>query len=223
MKSPFQIISTKLLTTNQKQLFENVEVEDYSFIRVEVKGDFNSDSLTDTLIFTSQNAVKAVLQKKEEIHFETKNVFCVGEKTRALLQEQHIEVKAMFFGAKELAEYLVEEVKPTEVTFFCGNLRRQELSKILEENEIKVNEVIVYETILEKIKLNTVFDAVLFFSPSAIKSYILAENKINIPVFCIGNTTAVAATFYFDEIYVAEKPTVEEVIKITNAHFSHVK
>ena len=43
------------------------------------------------------------------------------------------------FSAEKLANYLVENMEGTEITFFCGNKKREELSTILSENNIVDN------------------------------------------------------------------------------------
>ena len=59
----------------------------------------------------------------------------------------------------------------------------------------------------------------LFFSPSAIKSYLSAGNSAEPVAFCVGNTTAVAAIVEFDKVYVAETPSVEAVTALVVEKF----
>jgi uroporphyrinogen-III synthase len=83
----------------------------------------------------------------------------------------------------------------------------------LAEAKIKFNEIQVYETSLTPHKIKTSVEAILFFSPSAIESY-LTENKIKNEIcFCIGNTTAEALNQVTKNIIVANQPSVEEVIE----------
>ena len=77
-----------------------------------------------------------------------------------------------------------------KATHFCGNLKRDELNEILTQNKIEVNEIEVYRTVLNERKFEEVFDAVLFYSPSGVQSFI-EDNETNESIaFCIGQTTA---------------------------------
>ena len=78
--------------------------------------------------------------------------------------------------------------------------------------QVNFNEIQVYETTLTPHKIKTKVDAILFFSPSGVESY-LAENKIKNEIcFCIGETTAEALEKTTRNIIVAEQPSVENVI-----------
>jgi uroporphyrinogen-III synthase len=87
------------------------------------------------------------------------------------------------------------------------------LPKALKEAGVKFNEIQVYETILTPQKIKTTPDAILFFSPSGVESY-LKDNKIKKELcFCIGETTASALEKICKNIIVADQPSVENVIE----------
>ena len=88
----------------------------------------------------------------------------------------------------------------------------------LQANDIIVNEVEAYKTMLSPNKIDDSFSGVLFYSPSGIESY-LKENKTDKIAFCIGETTAVEARKHFDDVRVAKVPTVESVIELVNADY----
>ena len=70
----------------------------------------------------------------------------------------------------------------------------------------------VYRTHSNPKAFNRNFDGILFYSPSGIQSYLL-ENKLgNSMLFCIGNTTAAEAKKHSENIILANKPTVENVL-----------
>ncbi|TEB40719.1 uroporphyrinogen-III synthase, partial [Flavobacterium circumlabens] len=98
-------------------------------------------------------------------------------------------------------------------TFFSGNLRRETLPQALKEADVKFNEIQVYDTSLTPQKIKTAPDAILFFSPSGVESY-LKENIIKKEkCFCIGETTADALEKITKNIIIADQPTVEDVIE----------
>src|SRR5690606_37559246 len=129
--------------------------------------DFEAKERIKNAIITSQNTVNALLHKKVEIE----NCFCVGEKTKAMLKANGLEVKVMTDYGKELAEIIVKDYAEEAFTFFCGNLRRDELPTMLKENNVPFDEIEVYRTVLKPKKFDRSFDGVLFFSPSAVESF----------------------------------------------------
>ena len=121
-------------------------------------------------------------------------------------------------NAEKLAEFLSKEMKGDSVTYFCSNLRLDTLTRILTENKIKVNEVEAYKTMYSSEVVSENIKGVLFFSPSAIESY-LQKNTADKVAFCIGPSTAKEAKKYFEKVEVAQLPTVESVIELVNLHY----
>jgi uroporphyrinogen-III synthase len=71
----------------------------------------------------------------------------------------------------------------------------------------------VYETTLTPQKIKNSVEAILFFSPSGVESY-LKDNTLKKEVcFCIGETTAEALQKTTKNIIIAENPTIEDVIE----------
>jgi len=73
------LLSTKILNSfnTEKIISSGIEISSYNAISIE-KIDFNIDNTISNAIFTSKNAVEAVLNKKILI----KNCYCVGEKNK---------------------------------------------------------------------------------------------------------------------------------------------
>ncbi len=208
-----QILSTKKLQVNQKQFLLNAgfSVIEADFIQIKNQP-FEFNNINETLIFTSQNAVHAILENKEVEELKNKTVFCVGLKTKALLEENGFKVEAYTGYAADLAEIIALVYSDLSYTFFSGNLRRDTLPELLKENGIIFNEIEVYQTSLTPHKINSKPDALLFFSPSGVESY-NSQNKITNEVcFCIGDTTAEAVEKYSQNIIIANQPSVENVI-----------
>lgn len=214
MAKSIQILSTKKLSGEQKQALVNAnfEVVDTDFIQTQNKS-FELKDLNDNLIFTSQNAVHSVLSDPKSEQLKSKNVFCVGLKTKILLSESGFNVVAYTGYASDLAEIITLIYRNESYTFFSGNLRRETLPQALKEADVKFNEIKVYDTSLTSQKIKTAVDAVLFFSPSGVESY-LKENTIKKETcFCIGETTAEALHKITKNIIIADQPTVEDVIE----------
>ena len=209
-----QILSTKILSDNQKQALTNADfnVVEVDFIQTKSQA-FKLNKINDNLIFTSQNAVQSFLLDPKSEDLKAKNVFCVGLKTKILLSENGFNVVAYTGYAEDLAEIITLIYANESFTFFSGNLRRETLPTALKEAEIKFNEIQVYETILTPQKIKSPVEAILFFSPSGIESY-LKENTIKKEIcFCIGTTTSSALDKITKNIIIADQPTIEDVIE----------
>ena len=215
-----QILSTKTLLNNQKQALVNANfnVIEVDFIHTKSQA-FKLNEINDNLIFTSQNAVQSFLLDPKSEDLKTKNFFCVGLKTKILLSESGFNVIAYTGYAADLAEIITLIYANESYTFFSGNLRRETLPEALKEAKVKFNEIQVYETTLTPQKIETSVDAIMFFSPSAIESY-LKENKIkNETCFCIGTTTSSALEGITKNIVIADQPTIEDVIEEVIAEY----
>ena len=220
MDSPIQILSTKILTDIQKKalLEANFSVIDADFIQTKNQ-DFELTQLQDNLIFTSQNAAQSVLLHPKSNELKSKNVFCVGLKTKALLEENGFNVIVYVDYASDLAEIITLIYSNESYTFFSGNLRKETLPKALKEAKITFNEIQVYETTLTPQKIKSPLEAILFFSPSGVESY-LKENTIKKELcFCIGETTAEALPKTVKNIIVAAQPSIDDVIEDAIAEF----
>jgi uroporphyrinogen-III synthase len=214
MQNPINILSTKILLSPQKQalLDAGFSVTEANFIKTE-NSDFDLNGINDNLIFTSQNAAHSVLLHSKSSALKTKNVFCVGIKTKALLEENGFNVDVYVDYASDLAEIITLIYSNESFTFFSGNLRKETLPKALKAAKVNFNEIQVYETTLTPQKIKNPVDGILFFSPSAVESY-LKDNKIKNEIcFCIGETTASSLETITRNIIVADQPSVENVIE----------
>jgi uroporphyrinogen-III synthase len=217
MANPTRILSTKVLLSHQKQVLTDVglEVLESNFIEVATKN-FELKGIKDNLIFTSQNAVRSLLSHSqfEELKSELqhKKAFCVGVKSKTILTDAGFEVIAYADYAEDLAEIISLIYANASYTFFSGNLRKETLPLALQEAGIEFNEIEVYETKLNPHKITKAVDAILFFSPSGVASY-LKDNTIKKELcFCIGETTAEALEKATKNIIVAPQPSIEELL-----------
>ena len=222
MAKSIQILSTKKLSGEQKQALvkANIEVVEADFIQTQNKS-FELKDLNENLIFTSQNAVHSVLADPKSEALKSKNVFCVGLKTKILLSENGFNVVAYTGYAADLAEIITLIYRNESFTFFSGNLRRETLPKALKDADVKLNEIQVYDTSLTPQKIKTAVDGILFFSPSGVESYLKDNTIKKEKCFCIGETTAEALHKITKNIIIADQPTVEDVIEDVIAEYSN--
>lgn len=217
------IFSTKKLTLEQQQrLHVSITADSDDFIKISPNriSPIVLKKELKNVVFTSKNAVEALLTSStpEELNFG--KIYCVGRKTRRLIKNKMGKVAHFENNATDLANYLVEYIDGTEVTYFHGNLSLEDLPAILEANNIKVNAVEAYRTKLSGKKVPDEVKGIMFYSPSNVESY-LKENSATKIAYCIGETTAKAAREHFKEVKVAKFPTVEGVIDLVNEDFKN--
>ncbi len=216
MTNPTSILSTKTLSAEQRQVFlvANFDILEQDFIEIE-NNNFELKNINDNLIFSSQNAVLSLIEQKDWQLLTSKNTFCVGIKTKELLEQNGFKVDVYMDYASELAEIITLIYNKESFTFFSGNLRKETLPKALKNAKIKFNEIETYQTKLAPFKISKEekFEGILFFSPSAVESF-LKDNKIkNETCFCIGETTAEALkNNKIKNIVIAETPTIDDVV-----------
>jgi len=217
----YAVYSTKKLSEIQKRLLpETVAIEDSDFIKIRfnriapkvVKNEIKN------VIITSKNGVESLLNSfiKQELNF--KNIYCVGRRTKKLIEQKIGKVAHSEKNAEKLADYLSKTIKGQEVTYFCSDLRLDTLPKVLTENGVTVNEVEAYKTMYSPVNVREQFSGVLFYSPSTVESY-MQENQSNKIAFCIGESTAKEARKHFKNVQVANLPTVESVLELVSLHY----
>lgn len=231
----FKILSTKKITQEaiDKASMNSIEIDELSFITTEPIKDEKLKTVLKsflqqniTAVFTSKNAVQAFDQiVNAEVPWK---IFCIGQSTQKLVAKIFSEEKisGIADSASALSDVILEDKEIKKVFFFCGNQRREELPQKLTAEAIEVEEIVVYETLETPQKLSRkVYDGILFFSPSAVKSF-FSLNKINeqTQIFAIGKTTADAIHQHTNkDLIIAEVPSEDDMIEKVIAHFSTTK
>lgn len=221
IEGPTTIFSSKVLSPGQKDLFnDDLRVESSDFIKIAANRikPATLKAVHKNVVITSKNGVESILNNcaSEDLNFQT--IYCVGRRTKRLIEQKIGPVKHTGKNAKALANHLVEFIEGSEISYFCSDIRMDELPTILAKNHIKVQEIEAYSTKLEAPKLPDSIEGVLFYSPSTIQSF-LQKNKPNCIAYCIGESTAKEARKYFEVVRVAKIPTVESVIDLVNQNY----
>lgn len=174
------------------------------------------------VVFTSNNGVRSVaamIGKKPEKW----KIFSIEGVTSKSLEE-HFGAGSLAGTAlygEDLAKAILSNDDVKEVIFFCGDLRRDELPERLRAAGVKVTEVIVYETVATPSRVERQYDAILFFSPSAVYSYV-ALNTIPEQTVCfaIGNTTAnTIKNVVNNRVLIADPPLKERVVEMVLEYY----
>ena len=217
----YSIFSTKKLSEIQKKLLpQTIGVEDSDFIKIRFNriASKTVKNELENVIITSKNGVEAILHNFTSDELQFKNIYCVGRRTKRLIEQKIGPVKQAEKNAQKLADYLVNTIKGEEVTYFCSDLRLDTLPTTLAERGVVINEVEAYKTMFSPAKVDATVNGVLFYSPSTVESY-MQINKADAIAFCIGESTAREARKYFENVVVANLPTVESLIELVNLHF----
>jgi len=195
---------------------------EYPLIRIEPLP-VQIEIVESSLIFTSQNAVKLAFESKEiSALLHGKNCYCVGEKTKALLEKNGQKVLKMHQNASDLAHFLVKKVKNDSFSFFCGKQRRTEIEDLLGREHMKLKIHELYETHFSSKVFENHFDGILFFSPSAVQSF-FSKNHWNKHThgFCIGTSTARALQQYTSSYNVAKTPSENHLLLEIQNYYTH--
>ena len=213
MENKICVLSTKKLQSNQKQFLLNAgfSVIEADFIKISTLP-FQIKNKPTLLLFTSQNGVKSVLENDKVDELKQIPSICVGSKTRKLLEDNGFIVLATKEYAEELAPIIQKELSKEHIAFFAGNLRRNVLPDAMNRASIAFDEYLVYQNEESSVKIEAKTNALLFFSPSGIHSYLKQNTIDNQMCFCIGTTTADALQGVTKNIVIANQQTVENVI-----------
>jgi uroporphyrinogen-III synthase len=202
LEHKYHILSTALLPEDSSAQFSahNIICDEFPFIQTKEAVTDEIRSLIvafahekKAIIFTSAQAVSAVIDCLGNKQPDWQ-IFCISGATKKAAND--------YFGAEAIVGFAddaiglvkeIEKIPLQEIVFFCGNKRLDTLPVLLYDKGFRVSECIVYETALTPVKLNKAYDAILFFSPSGVESY-LSENEIATfaVLFSIGKTTAKA-------------------------------
>lgn len=204
------LLSTKKLSFPQQQLVEHsgVGLIHYDILRIKNREVTAFPEDIPNVIITSKNAFPALLDRRQQI----KNVYCVGDVTAEQLVFHGFLPQIVASDARTLAEKIISGNSHKTFTYFCGEHRRDELPQLFADNNITLNEVIVYESEIVEKSFDRIFAAVLFYSPRGVYAFAKANKHQPQCAICIGETTATAAREVFPKVVVANKQTVENVL-----------
>lgn len=218
------LLVTKSISASQEKTLQEAGFLVVSYDAIQIKYlDFELPSSLKNIIFTSQNAVKSFLKKTSFHELGAVTCFCVGEKTKAFIEENGQKVMKMTEYASELADFIVKNHKNETFHFFCGNIRSDVLPSELKEAKTPLFEIKTYKTTLNSRHFDQKWDGILFFSPSGVRSFMEGFKKASMNMqslqttiaFCIGTTTASEAKKYNFNSMIAATTTVESVIEKT--------
>jgi uroporphyrinogen-III synthase len=124
-------------------------------------------------------------------------------------------------NSSDLADFISKTAKNEEFIFCRSQIKNEKFSDFFKNKNIQLKELITYKNLANPIKHNQIFDAILFYSPSGIKSF-MKNNLLNDSYcICIGKTTSNYAKKYSDKVLSCNVPTIENVIHKTIKLFNN--
>ena len=218
-----KILFTKTGIENEvsKKLGTDFVFDFQDFIKIEHLKTKPFDLKNYSLIFSSVNAVKSFFKNKFEPHENFLNpkkfnkIYAVGFKTKLELRKQGFGTFKVAKHASDLADFIIENSQKEKFLHFCGNLALDVLDKTLPLQNISYKKVIVYKTNLLYPKISEKYDAIVFFSPSGVRSFAKFNSLENLKIFSIGQTTEKELKkFTQNRIFTSKESNLEDLLNI---------
>ena len=226
-----KILATKMLSEEVVKYASSLgfELSMMDVIKTQcVAFDINSNSIEgiDAIIFTSDNAVNCFFNdEKNKGLIIGKTIISTSGRTAETLTEKGFTPSVTGKNAADISEKIISSKNIKSVLHICGNLTLDTLRADLMVEGIKYKPLVVYHTLpLENKKPEEKFDAIMFFSPSGVKSYLKYNTIENEAPCCIGSTTADAFTKITksDKVVTSLNPTPFSMLK-TLAFLFHLR
>lgn len=199
-----------------------VEVINTEFIKTKSFGLKNN-----SLIFTSVNGVKAFFENgfaPNENFTEPKNynkIYVVGSQTKKELGQHNFGTFKLCKNASELSQFIVENSVNERFLHFCGNIAIDILDEKLPLQNISYKKIPVYKTELLYPKIDEKYQAIVFFSPSGVRSFAKFNQLDDLKIFSIGKTTTSELEKLTDnKIITSSKNTLADLLNLININFS---
>lgn len=219
-----RVLSTKQLREETLRLVPHtgIVVKSLPFIRIDIPEHIILPEAQQVdAIITSANAVTALNSIREKLPvFNT--IYCISGQTEALVRKY---LSAADIVARPYASELVAILEKGAFTyplwFFKGDKALPTIPDGLKKAGIDFTAIEVYQNTATPQVLQEDFEAILFFSPSAVESF-LKNNFIpdNTITFAIGKTTAKALKPFAKQIIISEDTTEVAVVKAVVKYFN---
>lgn len=174
-----------------------------------------------SLIFSSVNAVKSFFKNNFEPHenfLDPKRynrIYAVGFKTKLEIRKHGYGTYKVTKHASDLADFIIEHSQKEDFLHFCGNLALDILDQRLPLQNIFYKKVTIYKTNLLYPEIYENYDAVVFFSPSGVRSFAKFNSLENLKLFSIGQTTEKELKkFTQSKVYTSRESNLEDLLNI---------
>ncbi len=199
-----------------------VEVIDTEILKTKTFGLKNN-----SLIFTSVNGVKAFFENgfsPNENFAEPKTynkIYVVGSQTKKELRKHNFGAFKLCRNAQELSQFITENSVNEKFLHFCGNIALDILDEKLPLQNISYRKIPVYKTELLYPKIDEKYQAIVFFSPSGVRSFAKFNQFGDAKIFSIGKTTTSEIEKLTDnKVITSSKNTLADLLNLILKHTS---
>jgi uroporphyrinogen-III synthase len=217
-----KILFTKNIDSEilSKELGNDISAECVEVIKIENLHVESFDLKNNSLIFTSSNGVRSFFENqfKPNEDFAAKNynkIYCVGEKTKREIRKNGFGTFKVLKNAKTLSKFIIDNCVHEKFIHFCGNLAIDVLDKNLPLQNISYKKVTVYKTEELNPVIHEKYHAIVFFSPSGVRSFAKNNSLENTVLFSIGETTSKELRKHTEsEILTSKKNTLSNLLLV---------
>lgn len=205
-----------------EKLGNDISVECIEVIKTKSIPVKSFDLKNKSLIFTSLNGVKSFFENgfKPNEDFTAKNynkIYCVGEKTKRELRKNGFGTFKVLKNAETLSQFIIENCVHEKFIHFCGNLALDVLDNELPLQNIQYEKITMYETEALNPTIHEKYHAIVFFSPSGVRSFAKNNSLENVILFSIGETTSKELRKYTkSEIFTSHENTLLNLLSVIN-------
>ena len=218
-----KILFTKSLEREKvsEKLGADFSVDFVEVIKTEFKKTKSFGLKNNSLIFTSVNGVKAFFENgfsPNENFTEPKNynkIYVVGSQTKKELGQHNFGTFKLCKNASELSQFIVENSVNERFLHFCGNIAIDILDEKLPLQNISYKKIPVYKTEILYPKIDEKYQAIVFFSPSGVRSFAKFNQLDDLKIFSIGKTTTSELEKLTDnKIITSSKNTLTDILNL---------
>lgn len=217
-----RILFTKNIDPNllSKEIGESNFADCVDVIKTNPLAVSSFDLKNSSLIFTSSKGVMSFFKNnfRPNEDFTNKNynkIYCVGEKTKKELRKEGFGTYKVLKNAETLSKFIIDHCSGEKFIHFCGNLALDVLDNNLPLQNICYKKVTVYETVELNPIVHEKYHAIVFFSPSGVRSFVKYNSLENMKIFSIGETTSKEIRNYStNEIYTSKENTLDSVLEL---------
>ncbi len=178
-----------------------------------------------SLIFTSVNGVNAFFQNqfKPNEDFTSRcfnKIYCVGEKTKRELRKYGFGTFKVLKNAEALSQFIIGNCQHEKFLHFCGNLALDVLHQDLPLQNIRYKKIVVYHTEELNPVIHEKYKAIVFFSPSGVRSFAKHNSLEGMTLFSIGKTTSKEIKNYTQRIiFTSDDNNLVSILSLIRNHY----
>lgn len=198
-----------------------VSVDFVEVIKTEILKTKTFGLKNNSLIFTSVNGVKAFFENgfsPNENFAEPKTynkIYVVGSQTKKELRKHNFGTFKLCKNAQELSQFITESSVNEKFLHFCGDIALDILDEKLPLQNISYRKIPVYRTELLYPKIDEKYQAIVFFSPSGVRSFAKFNNWDGMKIFSIGKTTTSEIKKLTDnKVITSSKNTLADILNL---------